>query len=74
MYTDRWLALFRILLSTLILLLLLWLALTHWPSASSSTNTAELSQDPTRFSGELAPLLWKSETGTFPGVYTSVTA
>jgi hypothetical protein len=74
MYTERWLALFRILLSTLILLLLLWLALSHWPNASSSTNTAELSQDPTRFGGELAPLLWKNETGIFPRVYASVTA
>ena len=72
MDTERWLTLFRILLSTLILLLLLWLALTHWPNASSPNNAAELSQDPARSIGELAPLLWKSETETLPGVYASV--
>ena len=73
MYTERWLILFRILLSTLILLGLLWLILTGWPNADRLNTTADWSGDPARPSEELAPLLWKKEA-EFPGVYTAVTA
>jgi hypothetical protein len=72
MYMERWLTLFRILLSTLILLGLLWLVLTGWPNANRLNTTADWSGDPTRPAEELEPLLWKKEA-ELPGICTAVT-
>lgn len=73
MYTERWLTLFRILLSTLVLLGLLWLVLSSWPNAAHLNSAAGWSTGPERAKEELAPLFWPKET-EFPAVYIATTA
>ena len=64
MYTERWLILFRILLSTLILLGLLWLALSGWPIIAHNNAPAGRSRDPRQTLQGLAPLFWQKEKET----------
>ena len=73
MYTERWLILFRILLSTLILLGLLWLATSGWPRAARHNTAADWPRDPGQRTEELAPLFWQKETA-YPAVHRADTA
>jgi hypothetical protein len=72
MYTARWLILFRILLSTLILLGLLWLVASGWPRADHANTAADWPRDPGQRTEELAPLFWQKETAC-PAVNAAAT-
>ena len=59
MHTERWLVLFRVFLSTVVLLALLWLALSGWPSAARPNAAPGATDRLPEGAGEITPLLWR---------------